>query len=393
MGSDEAMRAVVSQEVVDLLYLCGRALAGEAAELERVSRMDLARVHALAVTQSLSALAYYGLESAFAGGTAPSAPLAAWRSERDKSVRRQLLFGAERAQILAWMRANGIWYALLKGAVLADWYPRVGMREFSDNDILYDASRRADLARFFRERGYARNAEGHAAGMDDSFSKEPVYRFEMHRRMFSGYSSPAIARYFDDVEERLIAEEGSPCARRLSCEDFYLYLIAHAFKHHNSGGTGVRILCDMRVFHEHVGAELDGDYVARELAALGLAEFAGSLERLAASVFERGFDPAELCDEDSEVLCALTSYGTYGTVEHQAELKVERKEQQGISNGRYLFRRFVPDDAWWDANFPFANKHRWARVPLLLFRYARAVVEPERRARIVAEVKALLHRK
>ena len=58
MGSEEAMRAVVSQEVVDLLYLCGRALAGEAAELERVSRMDLARVHALAVTQSLSALAY-----------------------------------------------------------------------------------------------------------------------------------------------------------------------------------------------------------------------------------------------------------------------------------------------------------------------------------------------
>ena len=343
MGSDEAMRAVVSQEVVDLLYLCGRALAGEAAELERVSRMDLARVHALAVSQGLSALAYYGLESALADGKPQSAPLAAWRSERDKSVRRQMLFGAERAQILAWLCDNGIWFAPLKGAVLADWYPRVGMREFSDNDFLYDATRRADVARFFKERGYARNADGHAAGMDDSYSKEPVYRFEMHMRLFSGYLSQEILSYFEGMENRLVSS--------------------------------------------------DEECIARELQAMGLAEFAASLERLAACVFERNFEPSCLSAGDAEMLRALTSYGTYGTIEHQAELKVERADKQGVSTSGYVLGRIVPDDAWWDANFPFANKHRWARFPLLLFRYVRAAVEPGRRARIAAEVKALLHRK
>ena len=393
MGSEEAMRAVVSQEVVDLLYLCGRALAGEAAELERVSRMDLARVHALAVTQSLSALAYYGLESAFAGGTAPSAPLAAWRSERDKSVRRQMLFGAERAQILAWLCDNGIWFAPLKGAVLADWYPRVGMREFSDNDFLYDATRSADVARFFKERGYARNADGHAAGKDDSFSKEPVYRFEMHKRLFSGYLPSEIMRYFAGLESRLVGVDGSAYRLQLTDEDFYLFLIAHSYKHHMSGGTGVRILCDLRVFHAHEGERLNEEYIARELQGMGIAEYASALERLAACVFERDFESSCLSDEDAELLRALTSYGTYGTIEHQAELKVERAEKQGVSTSGYVLGRIVPDDAWWDANFPFANKHRWARFPLLLFRYARAVVEPERRARIAAEVKALLHRK
>ena len=393
MGSDEAMRAVVSQEVVDLLYLCGRALAGEAAELERVSRMDLARVHALAVSQGLSALAYYGLESALADGKPQSAPLAAWRSERDKSVRRQMLFGAERAQILAWLCENGIWFAPLKGAVLADWYPRVGMREFSDNDFLYDATRRADVARFFKERGYARNADGHAAGMDDSYSKEPVYRFEMHMRLFSGYLSQEILSYFEGMENRLVSSDGSENSMRLTNEDFYLFLIAHSYKHHMSGGTGVRILCDLRVYRAHEGERLNEECIARELQAMGLAEFAASLERLAACVFERNFEPSCLSAGDAEMLRALTSYGTYGTIEHQAELKVERADKQGVSTSGYVLGRIVPDDAWWDANFPFANKHRWARFPLLLFRYARAVVEPERRARIAAEVKALLHRK
>ncbi len=126
---------------------------------------------------------------------------------------------------------------------------------------------------------------------------------------------------------------------------------------------------------------------------MGLAEFAASLERLAACVFERDFEPSCLSAGDAEMLRALTSYGIYGTIEHHAELKLERAKEKGGSAGKYVLGRIVPDDAWWDANFPFANKHRWARFPLLLFRYARAAVEPERRARIAAEVKALLHRK
>ena len=387
-----AGKADVSQEVVDLLYLCGRALAGKPADPARVAKMRLDRVHALADNQSLAALAWHALEPLVVRGMAKGPLLDAWRNQRDQAIRRQMLFAAERAQILAWMREHGVWYALLKGAVLADWYPRPGMREFSDNDILYDGSRREDVARFFKGRGYTRNGGGHTTLLDDAYTKEPVFMFELQRQLFNGYYSPDVARFFDGLPSRLVRTGDSAHDLRLSWEDFYLYLIAHAHKHHMSGGTGVRILADLWVFHGHEGIELDEEYVERSLAEMGIGEFAASLERLVERVFEPDFTAEGLAAEDAEQLRALTSYGMYGTVDHKAELMLERSEEQGEGTGSYVLGRIIPDDIWWEANFPFAKDHVWARPPLLVYRYARAAFEPKRRQRVAAEVKALVRR-
>ena len=61
--------------------------------------------------------------------------------------------------------------------------------------------------------------------MDDSYSKEPVYRFEMHMRLFSGYLSQEILSYFEGMENRLVSSDGSENSMRLTNEDFYLFLI------------------------------------------------------------------------------------------------------------------------------------------------------------------------
>lgn len=36
------------------------------------------------------------------------------------------------------MEQRGIWYLPLKGIILKEFYPSVGMRQMSDNDILFD---------------------------------------------------------------------------------------------------------------------------------------------------------------------------------------------------------------------------------------------------------------
>lgn len=379
----------VSQVVIDLLYLCGRALAGEPADPARVARMDLGRVHALATSQSLSALAWYALEPLARDGIIQGPLVSAWRADRDQAIRRQMLFASERSRVFEELDKAGIWHVSLKGAVLESYYPRVGMRTYSDNDVLCDPERRQDIARLFKERGYLKNADGHADGLGDSFTKEPVYRFEMNTKLFSGYFSSEVASFFGDVSSRLVGIDGSPYNLRLTSEDSYLYLVAHANKHFNSGGTGVRILCDLRVFLPREGESLDRGHVEQALGQMGIAEFAVSLERLAGCVFEADFDPGKLSPEDAEMLRALTSYGTYGTVDHHTELQMKRAESQGKTAGGYVLGRLLPDDDWWDVNFPFANEHRWAKGPLLVFRAARAAVEPERRHRIAAEVRAL----
>ena len=71
---------------------------------------------------------------------------------------------------------------------------------------------------------------------------------------------------------------------------------------------------------------------------------------------------------------------------------MEREEEKGGSAGEYVFKRIVPSEDWWEINFPFAFRHKWARAPFLLFRYARAALEPERRKRIAIELRALARR-
>ena len=392
MGSGEMMRPDIPREVVDLLYLCGKALRCEPAEPERVCAMDLACVHRLASSQSLSALAWYGLEPVASQAGLDEALAGTWRNERDQAVRRQMLFDAERTQVLAWLEQQGIWYVPLKGAVLAGWYPRLGMRELSDNDILFDPSRREDVASFFVGRGYRRNAENHGSTHDDTYTKRPIYNYEMHLCLFSDYDSPSFARYYEGIEGRLLPEDGSPYGRRLSSEDFLLFQVAHAHKHFQLGGTGVRVLCDLSVLLSRSGADLDWDYVHEELEKLGVASFGLSLERLVSRVFEEDFDPSLLSDEDAGTLRELTSYGTFGTVSHQTELTLDRRAERGESIGGYVLGRIVPDDDWWSVSFPYAHDHRWARIPMLLYRYVRALAQPERRARIAEELGVILRK-
>lgn len=61
-----------------------------------------------------------------------------WEERMVKTVRKVLLFDAERKKLCAWMESEHIWYLPLKGIVLKDYYPSVGMRQMSDNDILFD---------------------------------------------------------------------------------------------------------------------------------------------------------------------------------------------------------------------------------------------------------------
>ena len=374
------------QVVCDLLYLCGCALAGRAADPTRVKRMDIPCVYALASEQGLASLSYYGVESVL--GAAADVDRA-WQSDRNRSIRRQMRFAAERAQVSAWLAENGIWHVPLKGAVLEGRYPRLGMREYCDNDILYDAARREDVADFFKGRGYRKNAGGHVAGVDDAYTKDPAYHFEMHRSLFSDYSMPKLAHYYEDVLSKLATDGDSPFKLRFSDEDCYVYLVAHAYKHFVTSGTGLRILCDLKVLSESVDAGFDRGYVDRQLRELEAEEFGLSLARLASCVFDADFDPSKVRPADIDVLRALSSYGTYGTMQHWADQKVEREQAQGVTAGRYVRGRILPEDAWWEAHFPFAHHHKWARPAVWVYRMVRAAVSPRRRKRFAAELKAL----
>ena len=125
----------------------------------------------------------------------------------------------------------------LKGSLLKDLYPRYGMRQMSDNDILFDSSRAEDVRQIMESMGFTTKHFGH--GNHDVYFKKPVSNFEMHTSIINR-NNERMFEYYRNVKERLIKNDNDACGYHFSDEDFYIFMIAHEYKHYTGGGTGLR---------------------------------------------------------------------------------------------------------------------------------------------------------
>ena len=271
----------------DAAYLAGCAVRRETPDAQRVAAMELGRLYEAAQTHMLCAAVGMALETAGVGDE---------RFVRADALaqRKAALLEADSAAVREKLDEAGIWHMPLKGSVLKELYPRFGMREMADVDILFDAPRAGDVREIMEGLGFQTDSFG--CFHDDAYTKLPVSHFEMHRTLFSEAAEPELHAYYADVRERLLPEEGSKYGLRFTDEDFYLYLIAHEYKHYTGGGTGLRSLLDVYVFLR--AKSLDEAYVAREAERLGIADF----ERKNRSLAFRLFDGEELTPEQRERL-------------------------------------------------------------------------------------------
>ena len=138
---------------------------------------------------------------------------------------------------------------------------------------------------------------------------------------------------YRDVKRRLIRDENSSYGFHFSDEDFYVYFIAHEYKHYSGAGTGLRSLLDTYVYWKKKGDALDWSYISGELEKLGLTEFEAQNRSLALHLF-RG---EKLTAEDEEMLEGVLSSGTYGTTGNRARKQIQKKGRLG-----YLLARAFP---------------------------------------------------
>lgn len=238
-----------------------------------------------------------------------------WRNAVNLALKRAVLFEAERREILSFLDASGIWYMPLKGVVLQGFYPSYGLREMSDNDILHDPEAWKTVRAWMLARGY-RQMSPSGKGKDIAYTRAPFYCFEMHTALFSP-TEPLLSAYYSDLPGRLSREPGSACGYRFSDEDFYVYLLAHAYHHFHYAGTGLRTLADVFVYRRANEGKLDGAYLRRELDALGLMEFEAALDGLSRKLFSHPAETVEafqgLNTEERTLLETLSASGTFGT--------------------------------------------------------------------------------
>ncbi len=362
---------------MDLCELVRCALSNETPDFEG---MDFKAVHKLAKYHTLTAISYMALEGTEAENIMEPELSAKWKQEKDMAIRKNLRLSTERMQILAEMEKMGCWYMPLKGSILADLYPKMGMRQMADNDILFDGAFRKEVKELFLSRGY--ECEIYEKSNHDVYRKNPVYNYEMHISLFGSTGAEAIKEYYKDPKKNLRVKSGFE--REFSNEDFYIYFLAHGHKHFDSSGNGLRFLADCSVYLQKF--DLDFEYVKTELQKMEIFDFEETVRTLSNKLFKSG---EELTEEEKETLLYYAGAGTYGNAKIRvtnAIQKMDSKDKTGkFIKLKYLFGRVFPNQEWFEGNAPFFAKHRMLKPFFIVWRFVHGVAV--RGKNILGEIK------
>jgi len=337
----------------DMLYLTICAINEEIPDVQRVKQMDLTHLFKISEKHTLTACVAYALESA-------DIHEHTFTQAKEKAIRKNILLDAERKKILQCLEQEKIWYLPLKGAILKDWYPKIGMRQMSDNDILFDASFRSKVKDLMLSRGFTCVHFGDSN--DDAYFKPPIHNFEMHNALFTIAHGKELCDYYQDIKSKLIQDTGTSYGYHFKNEDFYIYLTAHEYKHFCKGGTGIRSLTDAYIFMKKFEDSLDWDYLKPELQKLNLTEYEQKRRTLAKKLFLH----ETLTQEEEMMLNYYKSSGAYGTLEHAVTNNLI-KNGKG-SKVKYLFWRVFPPMNQVKSYWNFFYRHKWLLPVLWIYR-------------------------
>ena len=357
-------QAEFRKNAADMIYLTTCAINNEKPKQERIEKLNLPELFEVCQKHILTACVAYALESA---GIKDSA----FSQAKEKAIRKNILLDTERRTILRRLEEEKIWYMPLKGALLHNWYPKLGMRQMSDNDILCDGTKRAYIKELMIKMGFTCNHFG--KGNDDAYFKPPVCNFEMHNELFTSASLDKLHEYYDDVKNRLIKDDDNEYGYHFRNEDFYIYIIAHEYKHFKDGGTGVRSLVDTYVYLRKFGDSLDWNYINEELEKLDIADFERDNRELAIKVFSM----QQLTDDNEKLLDYYIMSGTYGNIENHVKNGIELRGNG--SKIKYYWYRFFPPINYLESAVPWVKKSKLLIPAAYIFRFFRGATVNKKR--------------
>lgn len=351
------------KNAADMIYLTACAINNKKPRQERIDNLDLPKLFEVCQKHILTACVAYALESV---GVKDND----FTQAKEKAIRKNILLDAERGNILRKLEAEKIWYMPLKGSFLHNWYPKLGMRQMADNDILVDSEKMVEVRDIFLDLGYTCEHFGHQN--HDVYFKEPVLNFEMHSGLFSSAHIGNLYGYFNNVKGRLIKDQNSDYGYHFRNEDFYLFMLAHEYKHFTGGGTGVRSLVDTYIFLRKFKGSLDWNYINTELNKLGIAEYEKQNRELAIKVCTL----KQLTLEDKRLLDYYVMSETYGNTENSVKNGI--KYRGNGSKLGYILYRIFPPISFLEASVPWVKKSKLLIPAAYIYRFYRCATSSKK---------------
>ena len=362
----------------EVIYLSGCVVNGETPDKERIACVNPEHLYAAANKHNLCAIVGYALESA---GVYERSFIQA----KAKAIRKVTVMEIDKELLFERLEQEKIRYLPLKGIVIKDLYPSIGMRQMADFDILFDSEYAQKIKEILLSLGFT--CEHCGKGDHDVYFKQPVSNFEMHTALFGSNHQKEIYEYYRDIKRLMLKDDNNEYGYHFGSNDFYVYITAHEYKHYSGGGTGLRSLLDTYIIWKKLGDKLDEDYIRSETDKLGITDFEQNNKQLAL----RLFSGEKLSESDNNMLEYIIYSGTYGNIKNHIDNKVQKYGGGKKGKRKYILSRiFLPMEEI-KAYYPFFYRHKILLPCLFFYRIGRAFTVSRKKTK--AQLKTLRNRR
>jgi len=262
----------MDNEKVYLLKLLSAAIRGQKPPDPDFDPVDWERIFSEAAAHEVHTLIYPAVKTLSLPVQPPPHVLDKWERICLLSATRQLQYMNEAYRVLQVLADSNISVIVLKGLLLRELYPQSELRTMGDIDLLVKPIDVELAGQLLKAEGYSRKEHN---GLVDAFNSINFLNIELHYALFN----PERFGNLHDFEKQLwehanYCTVGGQSAFTLSLEDNLIYLLVHMAKHFQNAGFGLRQLCDVVLFIEAYGQELNWSYFGATIQPIGYEPFA-----------------------------------------------------------------------------------------------------------------------
>lgn len=292
----------------------------------------------------------------------------------------QTMKTGEFLQLYQYLRKAEIKPVMVKGIICRELYPNPDYRSSGDEDMLI---RPEDF-----ELCHSKMLEYGMIVADPEQDMQKVYEvpygkpgspiyIELHKYLFPPDSEAygEFNQFFENVHEQAIEipVQGIEIATMEHTSHFF-YLICHAFKHFLHSGFGIRQVCDIVLYANQYGSEIDWGRVLEECEAIHAEKFVAALLQIGEKYLT--FSPEIACCspewrnisvDETALLEDLLSSGVYGgsnmSRKHSSNITLNavQAQKKGKKASKSILKTVFPSVKDMEVRYPYLKK-----LPFLL---------------------------
>lgn len=293
-----------------------------------------------------------------------------------QKVMLQIMKTDEFLRLYKYLNERDIYPAVVKGIVCRQLYPNPDYRSSGDEDMLIDPS-------WFPKCHEAMLAYGMETHVEDEkleteyevpYGKKgsPIH-IELHKSLFPHDSGAygELNQFFSEVHENTVTiEVQGTTVRTLAYTDHLFYLICHAFKHFLHSGFGIRQVCDIIMFANAYGENIDWKDVLTKCQSIRADQFAAALFKIGEKYLVFDAPKAAYSDawkkisvEEDALLEDLLMSGIFGDSDMSRKhssmitLNAVTAQKEGKKAKANVLKTVFPGLGSMKAKFPYLEKY------------------------------------